>query len=39
VADEYWIERDVEGSGHDLIRGIIKPFGWKYWGKPWQMPE
>lgn len=30
VADEYLIEKDVEGSDHDPIRGIIPPFGWKY---------
>jgi hypothetical protein len=31
---ELRIKKDVEGSGHGLMKGNIPEFVWKNWGKP-----
>jgi hypothetical protein len=30
----WWIDKNVERSGHELLYGIISAFAWRAWGKP-----
>jgi hypothetical protein len=34
MVNEWWIGRDVEGSGCGLFQGNISEFSFKIWGKP-----
>jgi hypothetical protein len=33
MLDGWWIEEDLEGSAHDLIKAVSRYFAWRDWGK------
>jgi hypothetical protein len=33
MINEWWIEKDVDGSSRDLILGAILVIAWRDWGK------